>query len=177
MATSNLSEAPTAFVQSAYFVHDIEQAAEQWAAQFGAGPFLLVEHIPLENVCFNGQLTTLDHSSAYGWLGDEMIELVQQNCSQPSVFSHRQPGLHHRARFVQSLDDECARLQTYGDTTAMTASTSTGMRFGFVDSCARLGHYQELYEDNPGLRAFYAQIKDMAANWNGAEPVRRLDQR
>ncbi|MEM1433754.1 MAG: VOC family protein [Pseudomonadota bacterium] len=177
MTNGEYRAAPLAFVQTAYKVPDVQQAAQQWAADFGAGPFYLFEHIPLRDVRYLGQATTLDHSSAYGWFGEEMIELVQQNCSQPSVFSERPPGIHHRARFVQSLDDECARLQRLGALTAMTAATSTGMRFAFIDSRAGLGHYTELYEENSGLRAFYDQVRQAAASWDGEEPLRSLAQR
>ena len=37
-------------VQIAYAVNDAHQAADQWAKDFGAGPFFIAEHIPVTNV-------------------------------------------------------------------------------------------------------------------------------
>ena len=115
-----------------------------------------------------------DHTSAYGWHGEIMIELVQQNCRAASVFAGRPWGLHHAAYFAPDLDAELARLTRLGMPTAMTAATTAGTRFAFVDANAELGHYLELYADNPGLRAFYEMVRGAAAAWDGRDPVRTL---
>jgi hypothetical protein len=162
------------FVQLAYYVRDAGEAATAWAQRFGAGPFFLIEHIPLVDVVLRGEPATLDHTSAYGWHGDVMVELVQQNCRAPSVFSGRAWGLHHAAYFAADLDAELERLRCLGLPTAMTAATTNGTRFAFVDANASLGHYLELYADAPGLRAFYAMVRKAASDWNGRDAVRSL---
>ena len=63
--------------QLAYYVPDAEAAARFWVATHQAGPFYVARNIALENVHFNGKPTTLDLTSAYGWCGTTMIELVQ----------------------------------------------------------------------------------------------------
>jgi len=163
--------------QLAYYVPDAAIASEHWVATHNAGPFFLAEHIALENVVYQGISTTLDHTSAYGWCGDLMIELVQQNCDKPSVFSNREYGLHHCASFASNLPRELSRLEAAGHRTAMTASTTSGVAFAFVDgtaSSASLGHYIELYEDQPGIRSFYAMVEEAAKEWNGEAPLRSL---
>ena len=168
--------------QLAYYVADAEAAAQVWVDTHNAGPFYIAKHIALENVVLDGTPTTLDHTSAYGWCGGLMIELVQQNCDRASVFSGRDYGLHHCACFAPDLDLELERLATAGLPTAMTANTLSGVKFAFVKGrtsgdagcTAPLGHYLEVYEDQPGLRGFYAMVEKEANNWNGKQPLRSL---
>ena len=153
-------------VQLAYFVPDIQEAAKRWERDLGAGPFFIAERIPLRNVLLDGVPGALDHSSAYGWWGRVMVELVQQNCANPSVFTGRPWGLHHAAYFAPHLDAELSRLQAQGFPTRMTARAGQ-VRFAFADANAALGHYFEVYEDEPGLRAFYAKIEEAAGRPGG----------
>ena len=166
------------FVQAAYFVADAEAAARRWAREFAAGPFFLLEHIELENVVHRGRPSALDHTAAFGQLGDIMIELVQQHGEHPSVFRDMyaagEYGLHHMAYFAGDFDAELARLRGLGYATAMTASTALGPRFAFADAAAELGHMLEIYEDGPGMRGFYAMVEEATRDWDGVDPVRSL---
>jgi len=160
-------------VQLAYFVPDIKQAALRWAKHLGAGPFFIAEHIPLDAVRLDGAPATLDHSSAYGWWGRVMVELGQQNGDDPSVFSDRAWGLHHAAYFAPRLAAELARLEAQGFPTRMTAQAGQ-VRFAFADANSSLGHYLEIYEDEPGLRRFYAMVEAASQGGDGSEPLRPL---
>ena len=166
------------FVQAAYFVADAEAAARRWAREFGAGPFFLLEHVPLEDVFHRGAPAALDHTAAFGQLGRLMIEFVQQHGEHPSVFrdvfAPGEYGMHHMAYFAPDFDGELARLRGLGFATAMTASTALGPRFAFADALAELGHMLEVYEDGPEMRGFYAMVEGAAREWDGADPVRRL---
>ena len=167
-----------AFVQAAYFVEDAAAAAAHFATNFGAGPFFLFEHIPLERVVYRGTPATLDHTSAYGQLGPIMVELVQQHGEYASVFRDLYPrgqtGLHHMAYFADDLAVELARLEAQGYPTAMTAETATGVRFAFADARKDLGHMLEIYQQDATLRGFYAMVRSAAEDWNGRDPVRAL---
>lgn len=162
------------FVQTAYYVADVDAAAAVWAQRFGAGPFFVLEHIPLTNVVVRGRTSGLDHTSAYGWHGDVMVELVQQNCRTPSIFNDRGYGLHHMAYFAADIDAELARLDRLGIVTAMTAATGNGLRFAFADANKLMGHYLELYQEGDGIRTFYDFVRMAAVGWDGRDPVRRL---
>jgi glyoxalase/bleomycin resistance protein/dioxygenase superfamily protein len=162
------------FVQIAYFVADVRVAAMAWAQRFGAGPFFVAEHIALTSVVVRGLLSQLDHTSAYGWHGDLMVELVQQNCRTPSIFSDRAYGLHHMAYFAADIDAELARLDRLGIGTAMTAMTASGVRFAFADANTAMGHYLELYHDDAAIRGFYEFVRRASVGWHGSEPVRML---
>lgn len=170
-------------VQLAYKVPDAKAAAQNWVNHHGAGPFFISENIPLEGVYYKGERSSLDHTSAYGWCGNQMIELVQQNCDTPSVFTDRPMGLHHCAYFSVDLDKELKRLEALGYTTAMRADTASGVRFAFSQAASdankerrgdgALGHYFEIYQEHPTLRAFYTMIEEASHNWDGGEPLRK----
>lgn len=175
MRDSDTLRAPTgvgSFVQIAYYVPDARAAAATWTQRFRAGPFFVIEHIPLTGVVVRGQASQLDHSSAYGWHGHLMVELVQQNCRTPSIFSDCEYGLHHMAYFAADIDAELQRLSRLGITTAMTATTGNGVRFAFADANAALGHYLELYQDDDAIRRFYEFVRKASDGWDGRDPVR-----
>ncbi len=170
-------------VQLAYYVPDAKIAAQHWASSHGAGPFFVSENIPLAQVHYQGKLSSLDHTSAYGWCGNLMIELVQQNCDTASVFSDRAYGLHHCAYFCSSVETEISRLASNGYGLAMRAATSGGIEFAFlevIDShsvsapAPPLGHYFEIYQDHPQLRTFYKTVEQAAQSWDGEKPLRTM---
>ena len=68
------SEKP--IIQIAYTVKDVRQAAQIWSNKFNIGPFYVNEHIPLANSYVRGVAEPFDHSSAYGWQENLMIELI-----------------------------------------------------------------------------------------------------
>ena len=43
--------------QIAYAVPKAFKAAEQWATNFGAGPFFIAEHIPVSEVIYRGAVS------------------------------------------------------------------------------------------------------------------------
>lgn len=171
-------------VQLAYLVEDPKLAAAQWAAQFGAGPFFLREHIPMRWAKRPGSAQlidcTFDHSSAYGWHGQVMIELFSLHGTSSALFDERPPGLHHSAHFVTNLDAALKRLDGLGYPLALKClsgsrdDTDPGIEFAFLDARPTLGHYIELYSATDALKRFYAFVERAAEGWDGREPVRSL---
>lgn len=161
-------------VQLAYTVADVDEAVPIWVQRFGAGPFFVLENIALRDVVVRGEASSLDHTSAYGWAGDVMIELVQQNCATPSIFNNRPYGLHHTACFADDLDAELARLDALGAPTAMRAVTVTGTAYAFADTTESLGHYVEIYGEQESIRDFYELVRSASADWLGDNPLRRI---
>ncbi|TDI93739.1 MAG: VOC family protein [Chloroflexi bacterium] len=160
-------------VQIAYFVSDIEAAAERLHAMLGVGPFFVAHHIELINVRYRGEPAELDHSSAYVQAGPVMLELVQQNGEYASPFRDMyapgESGIHHTAAFVADLDATLERYARDGYETALYAETGTGVRFAFVDARPLLGHMLEFYEESAVIRGFYALVAERAASWDGKE--------
>ena len=164
-------------VQIAYVVNDPEASAHDWAKNFGAGPFFLNRHIPVHNVTHRGRPSAFDHTSAYGWWGSIMVELLcQHNSELTSVTERFAPGtsgLHHMACIVDDLDKALAHAEHLGLSVAQSAQAGT-TTFVFVDDVARHGHYWELYQTSPGLLGFYAMVKQAHDSWDGSQPVRDI---
>ncbi len=165
-------------VQIAYHVADVAEAARRMAAEMGAGPFFLAEHIPLESCVYRGQPVTFDHSSAYGQMGNVMVELFRQHNEGPSavrdMFASGEEGLHHVACFVDDLAAATRHYEESGLALAQAASTAVGVDFNFVDARPKLGHMIELYEPSPILTGLYDMVREEAKNWDGRDPLRTL---
>jgi catechol 2,3-dioxygenase-like lactoylglutathione lyase family enzyme len=158
-------------VQLAYLVDDVERAAAQWAERGGAGPFFVRHHIPVSEVEVDGEPAVFDHSSAYGWWGSMMVELVAVH--EPASLARPGP-LHHVAYFVESFERATAALAGSGWPAVLTA-TGGQTRFAFHDATAELGHLVEIYEGSPRLRSFYDMVREASQGWDGITPIRRLD--
>ena len=63
-------------IQIAYAVDNIKHSAEIWSKKFNIGPFYINEHIKISNTLVNNKEWEFDHSSAYGWKENMMIELI-----------------------------------------------------------------------------------------------------
>ncbi|MGI9245113.1 MAG: VOC family protein [Steroidobacteraceae bacterium] len=165
-------------VQVAYHVPDPVAAAEQFARDFGWGPFYLMEHIPLARSAHRGRPAPFDHSSAYGQGGEVMIELITQHGDGPSalrdMYAAHETGIHHVACFVPDLQAALAEFRAAGAEIALDARTQTGVDFALVDTVARLGHMLELYEPGPDLLRFYAFVRGKSVGWDGSRPLRAL---
>jgi Glyoxalase/Bleomycin resistance protein/Dioxygenase superfamily len=162
-------------VQIAYVVTDPERSASAWQHRHGAGPFFFREHIAVTDVIHRGKPSNFDHSSAYGWCGDVMIELFLQHDRSPTAVTERfedgGTGLHHVACFVPDLDAALAGTEALGMSVATTARSGT-TRFAFIDDRETSGHYWELYEPTEHLIGFYAAVRNAARTWDGTDPFR-----
>jgi hypothetical protein len=83
----------------AYVVEDIEATVNRLVDQLGAGPFFLIENVPLENVLSRGEPAEFAHNSAFGQCGDGAIELMEPISLAPERVEERfagaRPRIHH----------------------------------------------------------------------------------
>jgi hypothetical protein len=158
-------------VQIAYAVADVRAAAEAWTAT-GVGPFFVREHIPLTNVRIRGVPATFDHSSAFAWWGDLMVELIQQHDggAEPVVGGR---GIHHMAHFVDDFSAAAAALVEAGYPQVLYAEAGT-TGFAFHDAIDERSHLIEIYERSGGLGAFYDMVREASIGWDGSDPFRTL---
>jgi hypothetical protein len=165
-------------VQLAFHAPNIKKSAAHFSENLGAGPFYLFQHIPLAESYYRGAPTPFDHSSAYGQLGDIMIELIHQHNDAPSavrdMYDEHTEGLHHAAVFPPSLEKALDIAKDNKFDVALDATTKDGVRFVMVDARKGYGHMIELYEESPALSKFYAFVKRKSAGWNGEDFLREL---
>jgi methylmalonyl-CoA/ethylmalonyl-CoA epimerase len=161
----------------AYVVENIEATVERLAEQLGAGPFFLVENVPLENITSRGEPAEFVHHSAFGYCGRAPIELMEVVRLVPQRvedrFSGARPRVHHVAWAVPpgSVEDLRRELENRGLTEYLSA------QLGEVDSTlhdasSSLGHDIEIHVDSPGLRDFFRMVREGAEGWDGSEPLR-----
>ena len=160
-------------IQNAYIVNDLEAACKRWNAIYGIGPFLITEHLPLEEARYNGHIIDLDFSAAFSQSGDLNIELIEQHNDGPSGFRDMYPkgheGLHHVAVICDDYDAEVARFEAAGYPATMQFQLGPDFSVSFVDTRGAFGHVVELYQDNPGLRDLYDTVRRSAEHWDGQE--------
>jgi hypothetical protein len=161
----------------AYLVSDIEATVERLAEQLGAGPFFLVEDVPLENVQSRGERAEFAHDSAFGFCGGGAIELIKPTRLTPDRVEERFAGARPRIHHVgYVLAAESAR-ELRGELDERNLSEYLGARLGDLDmtlhdASSLLGHDIEIHVDNDGLRAFFGMVRDTAQGWDGSAPLR-----
>jgi hypothetical protein len=147
--------------------------------QLGAGPFHLIENVPLENVRSRGEPAELIHNSAFGYCGGGAIELMQVLSLAPERvqkrFSGPRPRVHHVAYVLPPA--EVAALRRSLDDRGLTEYLSS--RLGEAettlhDASAALGHDIEIHAENEGLRAFFEMVRAGADGWDGSQPLRTV---
>lgn len=165
-------------VQFAIHAPSIEMLARRWSKEMGAGPFYLLEHIALAKSFYRGVPARFDHSSAYGQLGEIMIELIHQHDNAPSavrdMFAAEESGLHHTAIFVDDIDAAVREATRRGMAIALDAETVEGVRFVMADARARYGCMLEFYEPSGALKKFYNFIRRKSEGWDGRDYLRKL---
>jgi hypothetical protein len=98
----------------------IEATVDRLVRQLGAGPFFLVENVPLENARSRGEPAELVHDSAFGSCDGALIELLEIERATPERVEARwagsRPRLHHVAYVLPEpvLADLRASLEERG---------------------------------------------------------------
>lgn len=146
--------------QIAYAVPDLsESTLSSWRNRLGVGPFVTIHHVELSRCDSILGDESFDHSSAYGQLGDLMVELIVEHGERrigPAA------GVHHIAHIVPRLDSAVGHCESTGWPVVLDAMTVGGQRFVMCDARTDLGHLVELYEPDPRLIAFYAHVRDLS---------------
>jgi catechol 2,3-dioxygenase-like lactoylglutathione lyase family enzyme len=157
-----------------YVVQDLERAVHEWITKTGAGPFFVMDHVPLDDVTSKGQPATFDHSSAFGQLGTVPVELMQIHQCEPEAVRDgfdQSLGLHHIAWVVASFEDAVARLESLGIPAWCDAHLGE-IHFTYQDAKSLLGHHIEVHRECTDLRGFFSMIQDASVDWDGSEPIR-----
>jgi hypothetical protein len=162
----------------AYVVDELEAAARRLHAQFGAGPFLYIEQVPVNNVTSRGEPAEYIHSAAFGMCNQVPVELMQIARITPEHADRRftrndVPRLQHVAYVLPEADVETIRaeLEVRGLPEYLRS------RLGELDTTlhdagATFGYDLELHADNDGLRGFFALVRQAADDRDGTELMR-----
>ena len=164
----------------AYVVEEIEATVKRLVEGLGAGPFFLVESVPLENVLSRGEPAEFVHNSAFGACGGGAIELIEPISLAPAPveerFSGQRPRIHHVAYVLAPA--EAAAVRSSLDERGLPAYLSSQLgevEASLHDASAALGHDIEIHVDSESLRAFFGMVMSAAGGWDGSKPLRPVE--
>ncbi len=150
--------------QQAYLVNDLEAAAQRWSRVFGAGPFFVARHHKTDRFIYRGTAQEADVSYAFGYLGDTMIQFIQQHDDTPSIyrdmFDKGEEGFHHIGVLVHDWDAERQRLLDMGFEIACEL-WADNVNAAYFDTRKMNGCFTEIHGDPP-------HILDTFARWRRA---------
>jgi hypothetical protein len=162
-------------IQIAYQVDNVIESAKEWSERFLIGPFFINEHIKLSDSKVRGVDKLYDHSSAYAWNKNIMIELI---CDHEEVLSPRNDlgGIHHVAWMASNYDEERSSLKNQGFKEVLYSRVQSrqGMQFSWYEADFPIGHFIEVYEESLDLINFYTYLQEISKKWNGKEPLRAI---
>ena len=157
------------YFQIAYLVNDIEESCERWAELFGAGPFVVAEHHRTDRFEYRGTSAEADVSYAFGYLGDLMVQFIQQPDDTPSIYRDMyaagETGYHHHGVLVREYEAEKARLLEEGFALACELHADN-VDACYIDTRPVTGGFLELHADPPHILAAFA-------DWKRAHVLRR----
>jgi hypothetical protein len=157
---SLLSQYP--LFQYAYYVNDLEASINKWAKLYYAGPFVMVPHHVTDKFHYRGTDTEADVSYAFGYLGDMMIQFIQQHDDKPSIYRDMykagEEGYHHVGLLVHDFEAEYKRMQDLGfvDACRLYADEVDACYF---DTRSVNGGFTELHGDPKHILGVFAQWK------------------
>ena len=155
--------------QQAWFVNDLEEACSRWSAVYNAGPFIVAAHHKTDTFSYRGTDQEADVSYAFGYLGDMMIQFIQQHDDTPSIYRDMyaagEEGCHHSGLLVNDYEAEKRRMDAAGFVLACELHADN------VDACYYdtrnvNGGFTELHADPPHILSAFA-------GWHRAHELRR----
>ena len=150
--------------QHAYYVSDVRESCEDWHRLFGAGPFIVTDHHKTQQFSYRGTDVEADVSYAFGYLGDVMIQFIQQHDDKPSIYrdmyAQGESGFHHVAYLVNDNEWDAAkkRLEDMGFECACELYAN-GVNAAYYDTRSVTGGFTEIHGDP-------AHIISSFANWH-----------
>ena len=148
--------------QYAYYVESIDAAAEKWTKAFGAGPFFMARHHTCEEFTYRGTAVEADVSYAFGYLGDTMIQFIEQHDDKPSIYRDMykagEEGFHHIAYLVSDFAAERQRWLDMGYALA-TELYADQVNAAYFDTRSLNGGFTEIHGDPPHIMGLFGVWK------------------
>lgn len=155
--------------QEAYYVRSVDESALRWARDFDAGPFFMVRRQGTDFFSYRGTSIEAEVSYAFGYLGDMMIQLIEQHDDQPSIYRDMykdgEEGFHHIGYLVSDFAAERDRLISLGYPLA-TELAVDGVNAAYLDTRSLNGVFTEIHGDPPHMLGLFE-------NWRRLHEMQR----
>ena len=159
-------------------VRDIEAAMHHWTQMLGVGPFYYVDRVPVRDFRYHDEPSDLVMSVALANTGNLQIELIQQRNDAPSMYrdflARQGEGLQHVAYWTETFDADMERLTGQGYRVGQQGEIGRNGRFVYFETETHPGTVVELSEISGRKGAFFKEIRDAAAAWDGTNPIIRI---
>ena len=164
--------------QIGYVVRDIHASMEHWV-RHGVGPWFYIDNVTTDYFHYRGEDSDMKMSVAIANSGDIQIELIQQRNDAPSVYKDfldgGREGAQHIAYWSTNYQDLYDSALAAGYTVAQEGSIGGEQgRFAYLDTEHDQGTVIEISDISGPKGQMFAYVRDVAANWDGAEPIRVL---
>lgn len=164
------------FFQLGHVVDDVVAAAARWSRAFGIGPFHVLPVVE-QHSDYGGQIRPVRIQIAVAQAGPVQIELIQQHCDTPSIYSEWSRGgtssFHQIATLTSGYDAKTAHFAALGYPIA-AQSHGNGFRVAYIDTVADFGFYTEVVDAPPAFTDHVRAVATTCADWDGTDPVRIL---
>ncbi len=164
--------------QNGYVVRDVEAAMKHWTEVLGVGPFFYFERVPVKDFRYRDEPSPLEVSIALSNSGPLQIELIQQRNDAPSMYrdflAAGNEGLQHVAYWTERFEEALADARSRGFGVGQSGEIGEAGRFVYFEQEAHPGTVVELSEISGPKGRFFAHLREVAAVWDGTEPIRRM---
>lgn len=168
--------------QMGYVVRDLDAAMKHWIEVLRVGPFFHLPDTQLIDFCYRGEPSDLRMSAAFAQCGPVQIELIQQLNDAPSMYrdflAAGHEGLQHVAFWVdeEEFEEKLSKAKAAGFSVAMSgASVEPKGRLVYFEQEGHPGTVVELSCLTSAKRKVFGMVADAAINWDGRDPIRRLE--
>jgi methylmalonyl-CoA/ethylmalonyl-CoA epimerase len=153
---------PGSLFQIGYVVPDLDAALVHLNTKPGAPRFMVLRDIVVENGWFRGAPASINHSMAFGYVGDVQFEVIQSIAGKStySEFLERVPegGVHHLGYSVEDYDGATADLLSRGYR-LVQRGTFGDTKFGYFETNDDPGTVTEIVYLDANVRGMFANIK------------------
>ena len=153
---------PGTLFQIGYVVPNLDAALAHLNTKLGAPRFMVLREIVVENGWFRGAPAAINHSMAFGYVGDVQFEVIEpvSGKSTYSEFLDRIPagGVHHLGYSVEDYDAATADLLGRGYR-PVQRGTFGDTKFGYFETADDPGIVTEIVYLDANVKGMFANIK------------------
>ena len=163
--------------QNGYVVGDIRAAMDHWIKVMGVGPWYYIDRVKTDYFRHRGRDSGIEMSIALANSGNLQIELIQQRNDAPSMYREflaaGREGLQHMSFWTTDYQALYDRALTLGYKVGHEGQIGGEKgRFAYFDTEIHPGTVIEISDISGGKGRFFERIRQAAADWDGADPIR-----
>ena len=165
--------------QNGYVVRDIERSMDNWL-KLGVGPWFYFSKVETDWFRYRGEDSGMEMSVALANSGDLQIELIQPLNDEPSMYKDfldaGNEGLQHISYWTTEYQELYDRAKGLGFEVGHEGCIGGEQgRFAYFDTAWEPGTVIEISDISGPKGMFFEHMREVAADWDGSEPIRKLN--